>query len=426
MFGRAGVLAALAAAATAAGAHGSSVPPPGDWRPLWSHDGSAIAFYSLRDQPGMRVISPDGTGERLVAPIKPWEQWALSRDWFWLAHTDGAGRIWMLRPEGDSPRVIAYATAPGALTFRPDARELAFADPGGVFVVNTEGRDLRRLDLPGSAPSWSPSGDRVAYVGGPFDRSELRIATVTTGAIEVVDTVVDESGGTYGLGPRWSPDGRFIAYVGTTGGRRWVRVREVGGPVRLELAAREGIEVDWRPDSAAVAISGGGVRIVELASGRKRTVSRFGVNADWSPDGSRLAFSGGGECGDRLGIYVVAARGGAPHRLTNACRAAAGGVTALQITVWPEGKRGASHRWTLRCSPPGGTLPARADACRRLADMPKPFAPVPPETACTQVYGGPQTALVQGTFRGGRVWTYFRRRDGCEIARWQRVKFLFP
>jgi hypothetical protein len=99
---------------------------------------------------------------------------------------------------------------------------------------------------------------------------------------------------------------------------------------------------------------------------------------------------------------------------------------SLTITVWPEGRPGPAHSWTLGCSPVRGTLPERAEACRRLAGLRNPFAPVAPDTFCTQVYGGPQVALVRGTFRGHRVWTYFRRRDGCEIARWKRVKFLFP
>jgi subtilisin inhibitor-like len=101
-------------------------------------------------------------------------------------------------------------------------------------------------------------------------------------------------------------------------------------------------------------------------------------------------------------------------------------AVSLTITVWPEGKAGPSHSWTLRCSPVSGTLPGRTDACRRLASLKNPFRLVPSGTACTQIYGGPQTALVRGTFRGRRVWTHFRRRDGCEIARWKRVSFLFP
>lgn len=99
--------------------------------------------------------------------------------------------------------------------------------------------------------------------------------------------------------------------------------------------------------------------------------------------------------------------------------------TSLQITVWPKGD-GAKHVWTLRCDPVGGTLPRRAAACDKLAAMARPFRPVPPDAVCTQVFGGPQRALVAGTLRGRRVRARFARNDGCEIARWDRVRFLFP
>jgi hypothetical protein len=97
---------------------------------------------------------------------------------------------------------------------------------------------------------------------------------------------------------------------------------------------------------------------------------------------------------------------------------------SLAVTVWPAGMGGTAHHWTLRCAPAGGTLPNPAAACRRLFALPAPFAPTPPGTACTMIYGGPQVARVIGTFRGGRIWTTLRRRDGCEIARWNRVVFL--
>ncbi|MGH2922070.1 MAG: SSI family serine proteinase inhibitor, partial [Gaiellaceae bacterium] len=67
-----------------------------------------------------------------------------------------------------------------------------------------------------------------------------------------------------------------------------------------------------------------------------------------------------------------------------------------------------------------------ARACRRLEAFDRPFAPTPKNTACTLVYGGPQTAQVRGTFEGRRVNARFSRRNGCEIARWNRVRFLFP
>jgi len=54
------------------------------------------------------------------------------------------------------------------------------------------------------------------------------------------------------------------------------------------------------------------------------------------------------------------------------------------------------------------------------------FAPTPAGTPCTQIYGGPQEALVTGRFRGAPVRARFGREDGCEIARWNLVGFLFP
>jgi hypothetical protein len=99
-------------------------------------------------------------------------------------------------------------------------------------------------------------------------------------------------------------------------------------------------------------------------------------------------------------------------------------VVSLTITVFPQGPGKGSHTWTLRCSPPGGTLPAATVACRRLLALKTPFAPSPGDMACTQIYGGPQEAVVRGTFRGRRVSTRFTRRDGCAIARWERVRFL--
>lgn len=105
--------------------------------------------------------------------------------------------------------------------------------------------------------------------------------------------------------------------------------------------------------------------------------------------------------------------------------AASPGVS-LTITYSPEGLDGPRQTWTLRCGPLGGTHPARRAACRQLAQTENPFRLIPRDAICTQIYGGPAVALVRGNFRGRRVWTYFRLRDGCEIARWQRVVPLLP
>jgi hypothetical protein len=101
--------------------------------------------------------------------------------------------------------------------------------------------------------------------------------------------------------------------------------------------------------------------------------------------------------------------------------------TSLHITVWPDGMgQQAKKVYTLSCAPVGGTLPKRAAACTKLMRAERPFTPTPRGVACTMIYGGPQEALVTGRFRGKQIRATFSRTDGCQIARWNRVGFLFP
>ena len=101
--------------------------------------------------------------------------------------------------------------------------------------------------------------------------------------------------------------------------------------------------------------------------------------------------------------------------------------TSLQISVWAEGRgSGPADKWALRCDPVGGTLTRRAAACRQLATMKQPFAPLRDDLVCTDQYGGPQEALISGTHRGSRIWVFLTLRNGCEISRAQRLGFLVP
>ena len=56
-----------------------------------------------------------------------------------------------------------------------------------------------------------------------------------------------------------------------------------------------------------------------------------------------------------------------------------------------------------------------------------PFAPLPPDTVCTEIYGGPQRARVTGLLDGRHVWATFTRSNGCHIARWAKLSpWLLP
>ena len=98
-----------------------------------------------------------------------------------------------------------------------------------------------------------------------------------------------------------------------------------------------------------------------------------------------------------------------------------GAFADLRIAVDRDGPGGRPARTvTIRCE-----TPERSPACRAAADVdPKAFEPTPGNVACTEQYGGPQTATVTGTLRGERVDSRFSREDGCEIARWRDAQAL--
>ena len=88
----------------------------------------------------------------------------------------------------------------------------------------------------------------------------------------------------------------------------------------------------------------------------------------------------------------------------------------LTVTVRPSGPDGPVRERRVECERVG---PGAGDrVCRRLSAA--RLAPVPPETACAEIYGGPATARVTGTLRGERVNARFSRVDACQIERWDR------
>lgn len=96
--------------------------------------------------------------------------------------------------------------------------------------------------------------------------------------------------------------------------------------------------------------------------------------------------------------------------------------TSLSIVVDDEGK---THEWTLTCDPDGGTHPDPQGGCAFL-DLAKqwgqdPFAPTSDDQVCAEIYGGPQTATVKGSWDGESVDAEFSRVNSCEIERWSNA-----
>jgi hypothetical protein len=122
----------------------------------------------------------------------------------------------------------------------------------------------------------------------------------------------------------------------------------------------------------------------------------------------------------------LAGCGAADDSTTTQAAPTATGQTEIVVTLDPDGKGG---------KPPLAEIvacPGRdADACDAIDALPAdPAAPVPSATACTEIYGGPDTLAIQGTLHGEPIDARFTRSDGCEIDRFDRfvplLKALFP
>ena len=85
------------------------------------------------------------------------------------------------------------------------------------------------------------------------------------------------------------------------------------------------------------------------------------------------------------------------------------------------------QRFTLLCGDAAqGDHPEPAAACARVLRMNEPFAPLASDRICTEVFGGPQTARVTGTWQGEEVDVLLSREDGCAIDQWDALVPLVP
>jgi hypothetical protein len=104
----------------------------------------------------------------------------------------------------------------------------------------------------------------------------------------------------------------------------------------------------------------------------------------------------------------------------------------VSLTIAADDGAGHVQRASLTCR--GTTATATGflryrpvSACARARLLSGLLTSGPPAgRMCTQIYGGPQTALVRGTVGTRRVYRRFARRDGCEIGDWRRMGPLLP
>ncbi|MBY8877616.1 hypothetical protein K7862_08220 [Streptomyces sp. PLK6-54] len=65
-------------------------------------------------------------------------------------------------------------------------------------------------------------------------------------------------------------------------------------------------------------------------------------------------------------------------------------------------------------------------ACAQLERIGGPVPAVAGDQACPMIYGGPEQAEVTGSWDGRAVDETYRRTNGCEVARWNRMVPALP
>jgi Tol biopolymer transport system component len=292
----------------------------------------------------IRLVDADGTSSQTSGVPVTWTilegGGALGRPADTTSLSGMTGTSWTLGPNEGSQSVevsvgsfapyvfTAVAVLPGPIAFLSNRRTGDQAGgfrvmAGDVFVMDDDGSNVIQLS-PGSPawdwlsdPSWSPDGQRLAYV-----RS---LVGEIYGPIYVIDsdgdgeTQVGPSGWSY-AGLAWCPDARrLVAWTPFSPGLWIVFASANVSYTRLTWQPSSELEQDsrspdWSPDGGTIAFECGVVGSAGICTFRddgsdlqRLTSGPADTDPAWSPDGSRILFAR--DTTNAGGIWVMNADG---------------------------------------------------------------------------------------------------------------------